>query len=254
MPKLFSPEDLRVRWSPCGRKRVQPGLQALQLIQAAPGGGGCVEQKGPRRVTDVIGQVCQSPLPVRRPRARSNGLSWNVANLRKTVVVVPNQPSGRVSFSGVSTPCPSDLRDSRRAATAPRLFRTGENRPIDSGTSSTGSSSTYPARIALELPSKSWRDRRRLPCKTNGLLLMQALENERVGKQRWPTMRRGEGPLEGLRQIADDPDYLPGGKGDRMRNRKHRPAFDARPGADVLAGQSIRVDVQFAEQPTPRVE
>jgi hypothetical protein len=138
----------------------------------------------------------------------------------------------------------------------PGVFRTGENRPIDSGTELDRIILYVPARI-LDLAEKL--------AETAGvtsvqdycaLLLMQALENERVSK-RVADYEARRGPLEGLKQIADDPDYL--AEWQRRSDAKSEASAggsdDARPGAEYPgAGQSIRVDVILPDQPTLAIE
>jgi hypothetical protein len=87
------------------------------------------------------------------------------------------------------------------------VFRTGEHRPIGSGTELDRIILYVPARIldlAEALAEKAGVASVQDYC---ALLLMEALENERV-KQRVAEFEARRGPLEGLKQIADDPDYL----------------------------------------------
>jgi hypothetical protein len=89
----------------------------------------------------------------------------------------------------------------------PGVFRTGENRPTDSGTELDRIILYVPARIldlAEKLAEKAGVSTVQDYC---ALLLMQALENERV-RQRVADFEARRGPLEGLKQIADDPAYL----------------------------------------------
>jgi hypothetical protein len=89
----------------------------------------------------------------------------------------------------------------------PGVFRTGEHRPADSGTDLDRIILYVPARIldlAEALAEKAGVATVQDYC---ALLLMQALENERV-QQKVADLEARRGPLEGLKQIAADPDYL----------------------------------------------
>jgi hypothetical protein len=89
----------------------------------------------------------------------------------------------------------------------PGIFRTGERRPIDSGTELDRLILYVPARIldlAEELAERAGAPTIQDYC---ALLLMRALENERV-QQKVADFEARRGPLEGLKQIADDPAYL----------------------------------------------
>ncbi len=89
----------------------------------------------------------------------------------------------------------------------PGIFRTGERRPIDSGTELDRLILYVPARIldlAEELAERAGAPTVQDYC---ALLLMHALENERV-QQKVADFEARRGPLEGLKQIADDPAYL----------------------------------------------
>jgi hypothetical protein len=89
----------------------------------------------------------------------------------------------------------------------PGVFRTGENRPIDSGTDLDRLILYVPARI-LDL-AEALADKAGVPTVQDycALLLMQALENERV-QRKVSDFEARRGPLEGLKQIADDIHYL----------------------------------------------
>ena len=89
----------------------------------------------------------------------------------------------------------------------PGVFRTGDNRPTDSGTELDRIILYVPARI-LDL-AEALAEKAGVPTVQDycALLLMQALENERV-QQKVADFEARRGPLEGLKQIADDPDYL----------------------------------------------
>jgi hypothetical protein len=89
----------------------------------------------------------------------------------------------------------------------PGVFRTGENRPVDSGTDLDRIILYVPARI-LDL-AEALADKAGVPTVQDycALLLMQALENERV-QRKVSDFEARRGPLEGLKQIADDIHYL----------------------------------------------
>ena len=89
----------------------------------------------------------------------------------------------------------------------PGVFRTGEHRPDSAGTDLDRIILYVPARIldvAESLAEKAGVASIQDYC---GLLLMQAIENERV-RQKIAGFESRRGPLEGLKEIADDPDYL----------------------------------------------
>jgi hypothetical protein len=87
------------------------------------------------------------------------------------------------------------------------VFRTGDHRPPQGGTDLDRIILYVPARI-LDL-AEVLADKAGVPTLQDycALLLMQALENERV-RQRVADFEARRGPLEGLKQIANDPDYL----------------------------------------------
>jgi hypothetical protein len=89
----------------------------------------------------------------------------------------------------------------------PGVFRTGEGRPVDSGTELDRIILYIPARI-LDLAEKL-AEEAAVPSVQDycALLLMRALENERVNQQ-MANYEARRGPLEGLKEIADDPEYL----------------------------------------------
>jgi hypothetical protein len=89
----------------------------------------------------------------------------------------------------------------------PGVFRTGEHRPIGSGTELDRLILYLPARIldlAEALAEKAGVASVQEYC---ALLLMRALENERI-TQRVAEFEARRGPLEGLKEIANDPHYL----------------------------------------------
>ncbi len=143
----------------------------------------------------------------------------------------------------------------------PGVFRTGENRPIDSGTELDRIILYVPARIldlAEALAEKAGVASVQDYC---ALLLMQALENERV-KKRVAEFEARRGPLEGLKQIADDPHYLvewqersenraetpyeyapDDGQGKRARCLRRRPASPAPPTSFCPTRRRAALDV-----------
>jgi hypothetical protein len=89
----------------------------------------------------------------------------------------------------------------------PGVFRTGDHRPDDSGTTLDRVILYVPARIldlAEALAEKAGVATVQDYC---ALLLMEAIENERV-QRKVADIEARRGPLEGLKQIAEDPDYL----------------------------------------------
>jgi hypothetical protein len=89
----------------------------------------------------------------------------------------------------------------------PGVFRTGDHRPTDSGTDLDRLILYVPARI-LDL-AEALAEKAGVPTVQDycALLLMQAIENERV-QRKVADIEARRGPLEGLKQIADDADYL----------------------------------------------
>jgi hypothetical protein len=89
----------------------------------------------------------------------------------------------------------------------PGVYRTGDHRPTDSGTDLDRIILYIPARI-LDLAEKL-AEKAGVPTVQDycALLLMRSLENERI-QQKVADFEARRGPLEGLKQIADDPDYL----------------------------------------------
>jgi hypothetical protein len=89
----------------------------------------------------------------------------------------------------------------------PGVFRTGDHRPNDSGTELDRVILYLPARI-LDL-AEALAEKAGVPTVQDycALLLMEALEKERV-QRKVADIEARRGPLEGLKQIADDPDYL----------------------------------------------
>jgi hypothetical protein len=89
----------------------------------------------------------------------------------------------------------------------PGVFRTGDQRPDTSGSQLDRIILYVPARI-LDL-AESLAEKAGVPSIQDfcGLLLMKAIETERV-RQRVADIELRRGPLEGLNEIADDPHYL----------------------------------------------
>ena len=89
----------------------------------------------------------------------------------------------------------------------PGVFRTGDGRPATSGTELDRIILYVPARIldlAEALAEKAGVSNIQEYCE---LLLMRAIETERV-RQKIAGFESRRGPLEGLKEIAGDPDYL----------------------------------------------
>jgi len=133
----------------------------------------------------------------------------------------------------------------------PGVFRTGENRPVDSGTDLDRVILYIPARI-LDL-AEVLADKAGVPTVQDycALLLMQALENERV-QRKVSDFEARRGPLEGFKEIANDPDYLAEWQ-ERSGARPEAPSA-GRAGNHDPAGKSppavnqpITVDIALAE-------
>ena len=127
-------------------------------------------------------------------------------------------------------------------ATAPPVFRTGEHRPIGTGNELD--------RIILYLPARSLDLAEALAEKAGipaiqdycGRLLNQVLESEK-DRQKVIEIEARRGPLEGLKQIAADPDYL----AEWQLESESRPA----PGRPSPAIRS-RLTSSWPMRPTPR--
>jgi hypothetical protein len=134
----------------------------------------------------------------------------------------------------------------------PPVFRTGEHRPDSSGTELDRIILYVPARIldlAEALAEKAGVASIQDYC---GLLLMQAIENERV-RQRIAGFESRRGPLEGLKEIADDPDYLAEwqkGAGEKPGGPPGPPP----PGAPVFIDPPPAVDVYYPDPDTPTLD
>jgi hypothetical protein len=123
----------------------------------------------------------------------------------------------------------------------PGVFRTGDNRPKDSGTELDRIILYVPARI-LDV-AESLAEKAGVPTIQDycGLLLMRAIENERV-RQKVADIEIRRGPLEGLNEIADDPHYL--AEWQQRSDEKSEPPSSGEP-----AGAPIFIEPQTAVQP-----
>ena len=137
-------------------------------------------------------------------------------------------------------PWPSD-RDSRDGGGFPGVFRTGDNRPKDSGTELDRIILYVPARI-LDL-AESLAEKAGVPSVQDycGLLLMRAIENERV-RQKVADIELRRGPLEGFNEIADDPHYL--AEWQQRSDEKAEARCERR-----IAGAPVFIEPQPAAQP-----
>jgi hypothetical protein len=84
------------------------------------------------------------------------------------------------------------------------------------------------------------------------LLLMRALENERV-QQKVAEFETRRGPLEGLKQIADDPEYLAEWQERRDSGQAEIPPVDSKTddrseANTVVSGVPVPVDVRFVQE------
>jgi hypothetical protein len=127
------------------------------------------------------------------------------------------------------------------------VFRSGEHRPVDKGTELERIILYVPARIldlAEALSEKAGAGSVQDYC---ALLLMQSLENERV-QQRVAEFEARQGPLEGLKQIAEDPHYLAEWQ-QRSDSRTEAPVIDVsgeeRTGSNA-AGPAEPVTIEVA--------
>jgi hypothetical protein len=132
----------------------------------------------------------------------------------------------------------------------PGVFRSGENRPIDTGSELDRIILYVPARIldlAEKLAEKAGVTSIQDYC---ALLLMQALENERV-RGRVADYEARRGPLKGLKEIADDPDYLAEWQ-QRSEPKAEPPATATAQGRTSEespgVGQSIRLEADLPDQ------
>jgi len=132
----------------------------------------------------------------------------------------------------------------------PGVFRTGEHRPPDTGTQLDRIILYVPARIldlAEALAEKVGVGSVQDYC---ALVLMKGLENERV-QQRVAEFETRRGPLEGLKQIADDPQYLAEWqqRSDARTETPRTRASNDEPGGSNAPGpgEPVTVDVRFLE-------
>jgi hypothetical protein len=118
----------------------------------------------------------------------------------------------------------------------PPVFRTGENRPIGTGNELD--------RIILYLPSRvldlaeALAEKAGIPAIQEYCewLLTQAIEAEQV-RQKVSRFEARRGPLEGLKEIAEDPDYL----------SEWQARSEARPAPPLPPGDAITVDLALAD-------
>ena len=137
----------------------------------------------------------------------------------------------------------------------PGVYRTGEHRPADSGTDLDRIILYIPARI-LDL-AETLAEKAGVPTVQDycALLLMQSLENERV-QQKVADIEARRGPLEGLKQIADDPSYL--AEWQESSDAKPDAPPHGRPNDDATAqsahatNKPMTVDVVHSEVTQPR--
>ena len=136
----------------------------------------------------------------------------------------------------------------------PGVFRTGDHRPADSGTDLDRLILYVPTRI-LDM-AESLAEKAGVPTVQDycALLLMRALENERV-RQKVSDIEARHGPLEGLKQIADDPDYLAEWqkRADEAGTADLRPDYrDPKQSAahiDAAHHEGITVEIGYPENP-----
>jgi hypothetical protein len=131
------------------------------------------------------------------------------------------------------------------------VFRTGDHRPPEGGTDLDRIILYVPARI-LDL-AEVLAEKAGVPTVQDycALLLMQALEHERV-KQKVADFEARRGPLEGLKQIANDPDYLAEWQ-ERSDSKIETPPpkgpGDGAPGAGTAGhNEPITVDITLRER------
>ncbi len=127
----------------------------------------------------------------------------------------------------------------------PPVFRTGENRPIGTGNELD--------RIILYLPSRlldlaeALAEKAGIPaiqeyCER---LLIQAIEAEQV-RQKVSGFEARRGPLEGLKEIGEDPDYL----SEWQTRSEPRPAQSPLPPVDAITVDFALADGDDADMPT----
>ena len=190
------------------RRRFGPG----DGINAAPRPPGpsdtqssrCPTAHGcPRRIP--IRKLIPPSGPLRDSPVRINRVSWGTSGSHSLELVAGGDPFLLETQSeGMPWPSDQDFRDGAgfRGSFGPATI--GRMRP---GTDLDRIILYVPARIlnvAEALAEKAGVTSIQDYC---GLLLMQAIENERV-RQRIAGFESRRGPLEGLKEIADDPDYL----------------------------------------------
>jgi hypothetical protein len=128
----------------------------------------------------------------------------------------------------------------------PGVFRTGDNRPTNSGAELDRIILYIPARI-LDL-AESLAEKAGLPNVQDycGLLLMQAIEKERI-QQKVADIEARQGPLEGLKQIADDANYLAEWQGHSDTKEGDHPTHSANVETGLgTHGDPVTVDLGIA--------
>jgi hypothetical protein len=139
----------------------------------------------------------------------------------------------------------------------PGVFRTGDNRPATSGTELDRIILYVPARI-LDL-AEALAEKAGVPTVQDycALLLMQSLEKERVD-HKVADFEARRGPLEGLKQIAADPDYL--AEWQESSDAKPDGAPQSGPNHDatgqiaLVRNESTPVDIVYSEVEVRRLE
>jgi hypothetical protein len=139
----------------------------------------------------------------------------------------------------------------------PGVFRTGDNRPATSGTELDRLILYVPARI-LDL-AEALAEKAAVPTVQDycALLLMQSLENERV-HQKVADIEARRGPLEGLKQIAEDSGYL--AEWQERSDAKpdgpppSGPNHDATGQIALVNNEAMTVDIVYSELEVRRLE
>ena len=138
----------------------------------------------------------------------------------------------------------------------PPVFRTGENRPIGSGNEQD--------RIILYLPSRMLDLAEALATKAGvpavqdycSLLLTRAIDAEQIQQRVSGFERRHGGTLEGLKEIAEDSDYLL--EWQARSDLKHDSTIGAHPQSPSSsmphAGETITVDLVLGEGDNPPMD
>jgi hypothetical protein len=180
----------------------------VQPFENAAGGRGLHREKDPG-----ASGVRLSPLfrvDINEPAARFTGeVEWVILDRVGSTIELGSLPIGEPAALLLEGRISNVAKRPRfsRWRRLPGVFRTGENRPTDSGTDLDRIILYVPARI-LDL-AETLADKAGVPTVQDycALLLMQALENERV-QRKVSDFEARRGPLEGLKQIANDIHYL----------------------------------------------